>query len=158
MSIFAKYGTDDFSSLILARLAAVERTSVTEDIYQEHILDHFESPYHKGRLLHPTCSHCDKNPLCGDVVELQLKFDDQDRVTDAYFDGKGCAISQAAASMLCEQIEGKPLDELKGMTAQEMLDLLHVPLTASRQKCGLLAFKVLKTLVYAHEGEEAGVS
>ena len=130
---------------------------MTEDIYQEHILDHFESPYHKGRLLHPTCSHCDKNPLCGDVIELQLKFDDHDRVTDAYFDGKGCAISQAAASMLCEQIEGKPLSELKGMTAQEMLDLLQVPLTASRQKCGLLAFKVLKTLVYAQDCEESHV-
>ena len=130
---------------------------MTEDIYQEHILDHFESPYHKGRLLHPTCSHCDKNPLCGDVVELQLRFDDHDRVTEAYFDGKGCAISQAAASMLCEQIEGKPLSELKGMTAQEMLDLLHVPLTASRQKCGLLAFKVLKTLVYTQDCEESHV-
>ncbi len=130
---------------------------MTEDIYQEHILDHFESPYHKGRLLHPTCSHCDKNPLCGDVIELQLKFDDHDRVTDAYFDGKGCAISQAAASMLCEQIEGKPLSELKGMTAQEMLDLLQVPLTASRQKCGLLAFKVLKTLVYSQDCEESHV-
>lgn len=128
-------------------------SSVTEDIYQEHILEHFESPYHKGKILHPTCSHCDKNPLCGDVVELQLRLDANDCISEAYFDGKGCAISQAAASILCEEIEGKPLSELKGMQAQEMLDLLHVPLTASRQKCGLLAFKVLKTLVYAREAE-----
>lgn len=126
-------------------------TSVTEDIYQEHILEHFESPYHKGKLAHPTCCHRDKNPLCGDVVELQLKVDKDNRVTEAYFDGKGCAISQAAASMLCEEIEGKPISELQNMQAQEMLNLLQVPLTASRQKCGLLAFKVLKTLVYAHE-------
>ncbi|MDB5341537.1 MAG: nitrogen-fixing NifU domain protein [Planctomycetaceae bacterium] len=129
-------------------------TSVTEDIYQEHILDHFESPYHKGHLAHPTCCHRDKNPLCGDVIELQLKIDANDCVSEAYFDGKGCAISQAAASILCEQIEGKPVSELKDMQAQQMLDLLHVPLTASRQKCGLLAFKVLKTLVYAHETDE----
>ncbi len=133
-------------------------SSVTEDIYQEHILEHFESPYHKGRILHPTCSHCDKNPLCGDVVELQLRLDANDCIAEAYFDGKGCAISQAAASILCEQIEGKPLSELKGMQAQEMLDLLHVPLTASRQKCGLLAFKVLKTMVYTRDSEPGGTN
>ena len=126
--------------------------AVTEDIYQEHILDHFESPYHKGRLECPTCTHCDRNPLCGDRVELQLRLDDDSRVTDAYFDGKGCAISQAAASILCQEIEGKTVTELEAMQAQDMLDLLRVPLTASRQKCGLLPFRVLKTILYSqHE-------
>jgi nitrogen fixation NifU-like protein len=130
---------------------AAGTTSVTEDIYQEHILDHFESPYHKGRMSCPTCCHRDKNPLCGDVVELQLKLDADDRVAEAYFDGKGCAISQAAASILCEEIEGKSTEELKEMQAKDMLDLLQVPLTASRQKCGLLAFKVMKTMLYARD-------
>ena len=136
---------------------AAGTTSVTEDIYQEHILDHYESPYHKGRLDHPTCSHCDKNPLCGDVIELQLKVDPDGRVAEAYFDGKGCAISQAAASILCEEIEGKTETELKEMQPREMLDLLQVPLTASRQKCGLLAFKVLKTMLYARDDSEPAV-
>jgi len=121
---------------------------VSDELYQEHILEHFECPYHKGHLDHPTITHADKNPLCGDKIELQLRVDEHNRVTDAWFDGHGCAISQAAASILCEQIEGKTLDEVRAMQAQEMLDLLKVPLTASRQKCGLLSFKVLKTMVY----------
>ena len=121
---------------------------MSEEIYQEHILEHFECPYHRGRLEHPTITHRDKNPLCGDVVELQLRIDKNEKIVDAWFEGQGCAISQAAASMLCEQIEGKNLEEVRGMQAQNMLDLLGVPLTASRQKCGLLGFKVLKTMVY----------
>jgi nitrogen fixation NifU-like protein len=121
---------------------------VSDELYQEHILEHFECPYHKGPLENATCSHRDKNPLCGDVVQLQLRIDENGRIEEAFFDGTGCAISQAAASMLCEQIEGKSLDEVREMQAQDMLDLLHVPLTASRQKCGLLGFKVLKTIVY----------
>ena len=127
---------------------------MTEQIYQEHILDHFECPYHKGRL--PGCSLQaeDRNPLCGDRVLLQLRLDDGGRIAEAWFDGKGCAISQAAASMLCEEIEGKTLDDVRAMQAQEMLDLLRVPLTAARQKCGLLGFKVLKTLAYAEAGGE----
>ena len=119
-----------------------------DDLYDDHILDHFETPYHKGHLPQPTCSHSDRNPICGDQVTVELLVDEQDRVTQAYFDGKGCAISQAAASILCEAIEGKTLDELKEFQAQQMLDLLKVRLTASRQKCGLLGFKVLKTMLY----------
>jgi nitrogen fixation protein NifU and related proteins len=119
------------------------------DIYDDHILDHFESPYHKGHLDHPTCSHSDRNPICGDQVTVELLVDEHDHVKQAYFDGKGCAISQAAASILCESIEGKSLDELKDFQAKDMLDLLKVRLTASRQKCGLLGFKVLKTMLYS---------
>ena len=119
------------------------------EIYDDHILDHFECPYHKGRLEQCTCSHSDRNPICGDQVTIQLRVDDHNRVAQAYFDGKGCAISQAAASILCEAIEGKTLDELRDFQARDMLDLLKVPLTASRQKCGLLGFKVLKTMLYS---------
>ena len=122
---------------------------MSEELYQEHILEHFESPYHKGHLEQPTCTHRDKNPLCGDVVQLEIRVDDENRIVDAWFDGQGCAISQAAASILCEQIEGKTVDEVRAMQAQDMLDLLQVKLTASRQKCGLLSFKVLKTMVYS---------
>jgi nitrogen fixation NifU-like protein len=127
------------------------------DIYDEHVLDHFESPYHKGRLDRPSCEHSDRNPICGDQITVQLQLDDG-KVTKAYFDGKGCAISQAAASMLCEHIEGKSLAELEQMPAKDMLGLLQVPLTPSRQKCGLLAWKVLKTLIYSqtHPHDETG--
>jgi nitrogen fixation protein NifU and related proteins len=121
-----------------------------DELYDDHILDHYESPYHKGRLEGATCAHSDRNPICGDQVMLQLRLDG-DKVSECYFDGKGCAISQAAASILCEAVEGKTLTELRNLQAKEMLSLLKVPLTASRQKCGLLAFKVLKTLLYQQE-------
>jgi nitrogen fixation protein NifU and related proteins len=117
------------------------------DIYDDHILDHFESPYHKGDCPAATCQHADRNPICGDNIRLQLRVTNG-QVEAAYFDGKGCAISQAAASILCEHIEGKTVAELNALTASQMLALLQVPLTASRQKCGLLGFKVLKTLLY----------
>lgn len=122
-----------------------------DDPYEDHIMDNFESPYHKGHLPNPTCSHSDRNPICGDQVTVELLVDQQNRVQEAYFDGEGCAISQAAASILCREIEGKTVDELKEFQASQMLDLLKVRLTASRQKCGLLSFKVLKTMLYSLE-------
>jgi nitrogen fixation protein NifU and related proteins len=125
------------------------------ELYDEHILDHFESPYHKGDCQGCTCQHADRNPICGDQIQLQLKIQN-DCVQDAYFNGQGCAISQAAASILCEHIEGKSLDDLQAFQASDMLKLLQVPLTASRQKCGLLAFKVLKTMLYSARPADGG--
>ena len=122
---------------------------MSDELYDDHILDHFESPYHKGHLPCPTCSHSDRNPICGDQITLELEIDRDQHVHQAFFDGKGCAISQAAASILCEAIEGKSLAELRDFQAQDMLKLLNVRLTASRQKCGLLGFKVLKTMLYS---------
>ena len=119
-----------------------------DDLYEDHILDHFESPYHKGECPGATCAHSDRNPICGDQIEMQLRVENG-RVSAAYFQGKGCAISQAAASILCEHIEGKPIEELTALKASDVLELLKVPLTASRQKCGLLGFKVLKSMLYS---------
>ncbi len=119
-----------------------------DDIYDDHILDHFESPYHKGHLPCPSCAHSERNPICGDQLTLELQIADG-KVQQAFFDGKGCAISQAAASMLCEHVEGRAVEELRNMPAKQMLDILNVPLTPSRQKCGLLGFKVLKTMLYS---------
>lgn len=125
-----------------------------DDLYDDYILDHYESPYHKGRLDGATCTFSDRNPICGDQVTLQLRFDG-DKVAECYFDGKGCAISQAAASILCEAVEGKTLEELRHLQAKDMLGLLKVPLTPSRQKCGLLAFKILKTILYQQDHQPA---
>ena len=132
---------------------------MTDELYDDHILAHFESPYHKGRLSQPTIAHEDENPLCGDHVHLELLVDADNRVREAWFDGRGCAISQASASILTQEIEGKSLDELRGFQAADMLKLLQVRLTASRQKCGLLPFKVLKTMVYSlDERQESGAA
>lgn len=75
-------------------------TDRLDDIYDDHILDHFESPYHKGHLPCPSCTHSERNPICGDQLTLELQIADG-KVQQAFFNGKGCAISQAAASMLC---------------------------------------------------------
>lgn len=121
---------------------------MSDELYDDYILDHFESPYHKGHAAQPTIAHEDENPLCGDHVHMEVVVDENNRVKEAWFDGHGCAISQASASILTEMVEGKTLDELREFTAPDMLELLKVRLTASRQKCGLLSFKVLKTMIY----------
>ena len=83
------------------------------------------------------------NPLCGDVVNLDLALDGGDRIAEVRFEGKGCVISQAAASILAEHVEGKPLGEARAVTADHMLGWLGIPLTPARRKCGLLALRAL---------------
>ncbi|MCA9166256.1 MAG: iron-sulfur cluster assembly scaffold protein [Planctomycetales bacterium] len=120
-----------------------------EELYQEHVLDHYEDPYHRGHCDHPTHRHEDDNPLCGDVVQIELQIDDSGKIVDAWFEGDGCCISQASASMLIEKMEGKQIDEVKDFTAEQMLDLFGPRLTPNRQKCCLLPWRVLQAAIYA---------
>jgi len=120
-----------------------------EELYQEHILDHYEDPFHRGQLASATHAHEGKNPLCGDVVKIELQLDDAGKIVDAYFDGKGCVISQASASMILEEMHGKTVDEVKEYTAEQMLELYGPRLTPNRQKCCLLSWKVLQSAVHA---------
>jgi nitrogen fixation NifU-like protein len=119
-----------------------------QDLYREHILDHYENPRHYGALAQPDFTHEESNPLCGDQLRIAVKLrrqGDRDFIADAAFTGEGCIISQAAASMLLEDAIGKPLDEVEQTDPQRVLDLLGVSLTAARVKCALLGLKVLKT-------------
>jgi len=120
-----------------------------EELYQEHILDHYESPYHRGRC--PHCTHCheDDNPLCGDRVLMSLHLDDAGTLREVYLDGEGCCISQAAASMLVEKFDGRSVEEVKRFTADDMLRLFGVRLTPNRQKCCLLPWRVLQAAIYS---------
>ena len=120
-----------------------------EDIYQEHILEHYEEPYHRGRCSHCTHCHEDDNPLCGDHVEMTLRINDNGVLKDVFFDGDGCCISQAAASMLAERFDQRTVEEVKQFTAQNMLDLFGVKLTPNRQKCCLLPWRVLQAAIYS---------
>ncbi len=120
-----------------------------EEIYQEHVLDHYEDPYHQGHCDRPTHMHEDDNPLCGDVVHVELTIDQDGRIREAWFDGDGCVISQASASMLMEKVEGQSVDEIKHFTAEQMLDLFGARLTPNRQKCCLLSWKVLQQAVHS---------
>ncbi|TWT36908.1 NifU-like protein [Posidoniimonas corsicana] len=127
-----------------------------EELYEEHILDHYEDPFHRGELPSRTHSHEDKNPLCGDVVRIDLKLDEEGKIEDCYFSGDGCVISQASASMLLEQIQGKTTDELKQFTAEDMLKLYGPRLTPNRQKCCLLSWRVIQQAVHSPVGAGEG--
>lgn len=120
-----------------------------EELYQEHILDHYEDPFHRGHLAEATHAHEDKNPLCGDVVRIELLVDDAGTIRNAYFDGQGCVISLASASMLIESMLGKTVDQVKGFTAEAMLKLYGPRLTPNRQKCCLLSWRVLQSAIHS---------
>lgn len=129
-----------------------------EEIYQEHVLDHYEDPYHRGHCNGPTHMHEDDNPLCGDVIQVELRVDGQGAIEQAWFDGDGCCISQASASMLMEKIEGKTAEEVKRMSAQEMLELFGPRLTPNRQKCCLLAWRVVQSALFSPvDSHDAGL-
>ena len=119
-----------------------------DDLYRELIIEHYKNPSYRGKLEHSDISFADNNPLCGDHIEVNLNIDENDVVTDARFDGHGCAISQASADLLMESIIGKSLPEIKTFTKQTVLDLLGIELGPVRLKCALLSLKVLKAGVY----------
>lgn len=119
-----------------------------EDLYRENILDHYQNPRNYGTLEAPDISYEDDNPLCGDVIRIDIKLDDQDRVSQVRFSGEGCAISQASASMLTEEILGKTLDEVKQISKDDVLEMLGIQLGPVRLKCALLSLKVLKAGAY----------
>ncbi len=123
-------------------------------LYREAILDHYKHPRHKGHLDSPDITHFDHNPFCGDEITLELKVEDG-VVTQAAFDGRGCAISQASASMMTEEIIGKSLEELKGWGKEEILDLLGIEIGPVRLKCALLPLKALKAGVWGIEENDA---
>ncbi|TWT88939.1 NifU-like protein [Pseudobythopirellula maris] len=120
-----------------------------EEIYQEHILDHYEDPFHRGELAGATHAHEDKNPLCGDVVKIELVMDDDGRVKDCMFSGDGCVISQASASMLLEELHGKTIEEVQKFSAEDMLKLYGPRLTPNRQKCCLLSWRVIQLAIHS---------
>jgi nitrogen fixation NifU-like protein len=119
-----------------------------EDFYRENILDHYRNPRNKGQLEDPTHTHEEDNPLCGDVIRIDLHVNDQNVIDEVRFDGQGCAISQASASMLTELIEGKTLEEAKELSKEDILEALGIEIGPVRLKCALLSLKVLKAGVY----------
>lgn len=118
-----------------------------EDLYRENILDHYQNPRNRGTLEKPDITYQDSNPLCGDEIRIDLGLEDG-VVREVRFSGKGCAISQASASMLTEVIKGKTVEEVKSLSKQELLDEVGIPLGPARIKCALLPYKVLKAGVW----------
>lgn len=125
-----------------------------DTFYREHIMDHYRNPRHRGRLDAPTVSREDLNPLCGDLVRIDLAIDGG-RLVDARFDGRGCAVSQATASMLLEEVVGKDLGEVRAFGRDDLFALLGVTLSPARMKCALLSLGVLRAGLHAAAEEEA---
>jgi len=119
-----------------------------DDLYREVIIEHYKNPSYRGKLDPHDISFADDNPLCGDHIQIDLRVDADGNVSDARFDGHGCAISQASADLLVESILGKPLEEVKRLNRQDILDMLGIDLGPVRLKCALLSLKVLKAGVY----------
>jgi nitrogen fixation NifU-like protein len=119
-----------------------------DDLYREVIIEHYKHPGYRGPLDPHDIQFADNNPLCGDHIEITLQTAQDGTVKDARFDGHGCAISQASADLLIESIIGKPLEDVKKLTKQDILDMLGIDLGPVRLKCALLSLKVLKAGVY----------
>lgn len=118
------------------------------DIYREQIIDLYEHPLNYGEMDDADFSYEEDNPLCGDVIRIDVKLDENKRVTAVSWSGDGCAISQASASLLTEEIKGMTLDEVKAFDKDKLLELIGVPLSMARVKCALLSLKVLKAGAY----------
>ena len=119
-----------------------------EDMYREVILDHYKNPRFRGELDPADISYQDDNPLCGDMIRIDLRVDENDQIVECAFSGQGCAISQASASMLMEDIQGKSLEEIKEYSREDILDMLGIELGPVRLKCAMLSLKVLKVGAY----------
>lgn len=117
-------------------------------MYREQIIDLYEHPLNHGRLEHPDFTYEEDNPLCGDVVRIDVRLDETQHVAEVAWSGDGCAISQAAASLLTEEIKGMSLDEVRHFPNERLLELIGVPLSMARVKCALLSVKVLKAGAY----------
>ena len=127
---------------------------MSSDFYRELILDYYRNPRNFGKLDPHDIDARDTNPLCGDEIEMQIRVSpDKDKIEEIKFIGKGCAISQASASMLTEMAKGKPLEWVKVLSREDILKMLGTSdLGPARIKCAMLSVKVLKTGVYGYLG------
>lgn len=120
------------------------------DIYTETILDHYQYPHHAGELSNPTVKVAEDNPLCGDKISLELVIKNG-VVANVGFIGTGCAISQAAMSLLADEVNEKKITVLKKLTPAKMYNLLHIPISPGRVKCALLGLSTLKKALNSYD-------
>ena len=126
-----------------------------DDLYRDEILEHYRAPHNFGTLESPDASYEGNNPLCGDRITIQVALADDDTVSDVAFSGRGCAISQASASLLTDEIKGQPVAAVKELTNQDVLDLLGIEISPARLKCALLS---IDTLHHALDSDAAEAS
>jgi nitrogen fixation protein NifU and related proteins len=124
-----------------------------DQLYREVILDHYKNPRGHGVLEDADAQAEGQNPLCGDEVTISVKFgDDGDTIDDVGFEGRGCAISQAATSMLTEMVKGRKASEVAALPKEDLLEEIGIPLTPVRLKCAILGLGVLKVALHRAKG------
>ena len=127
--------------------------SADDQFYREYILDHYKNPRNYGRLEHADITHEENNPLCGDVVGMDFRVKDG-VIQDIRFHGRGCAISQASASLLTERLKGLSLEDARKINKDDVLGELGIEISPARIKCALLSLKVLKVGAYGLAGDD----
>ncbi|MEK6848600.1 MAG: iron-sulfur cluster assembly scaffold protein [Nanoarchaeota archaeon] len=113
-----------------------------DEIYREHILDHYRNPRNSGKLKQYTLTHKEHNPLCGDEIQIYLLVK-KEKISSISFEAKGCAISVASMSLLSEWVKHKSIKEIKNLKPEKMLEMLGIKLGIVRMKCGLLGLKTI---------------
>lgn len=124
------------------------------DMYRQQILDHYKNPRNYGEIEDPTFEHVGENPMCGDTIKIFVVLDGDDTIEHVSFVGDGCAISQAAASMLTKELHGMSLEELEELDRDDILELLGVDISPMRMKCAVLAEKVAQDGAHIYRGEK----
>ena len=123
-----------------------------DQLYRELILDHYKSPRNHGLLEDADATAEGQNPLCGDEIFVSVRLGADDVIEEVGFDGRGCAISQAATSMLTDIVKGRTAEDVAAMPKEELLEEIGIPLTPVRLKCALLGLGVLKVALHKAKG------
>lgn len=126
-----------------------------EEISTEILLDHYRNPHNYGQIEEPSEKLVEFNPVCGDTVQITVKIDNG-VVSDIKFIGRGCSISQGSASMLTDKVKGMPIEEIKKINQEDILDMLGLTLGPSREKCALLSLNALHKCISNHEKKAQG--
>jgi nitrogen fixation NifU-like protein len=116
-----------------------------DELYRDQILEHYKRPHNFGRLERPDLEFEDTNPFCGDEQHVTIRLDEEDKVAGVAFEGKGCAISTAATSLLTDELVGMSREELLKLPKDFVLELLGIEISATRMKCAMLGLKVVKS-------------
>ena len=124
-----------------------------DHFYRENILDHYKNPHNYGTIEEPHAHAEGQNPLCGDEVAISINFAaDGETIQDICFEGRGCAISQAATSMLTDAVKGRKAADVAALPKEELLEEIGIPLTPIRLKCAILGLGVLKVALHRSKG------